>query len=155
MFLKLTNVKGDSEDAKHKGEIELTRISWGMGVTATGQSGRGGIGRAEVRELTLSKRIDPSSPLLHVNCCMGMHFDQAIVTKRKSGLAPLEYFKLTLKDVVISNIDLQLGGGDQSDFEIITLSFSEFVEEYVPQNSDGSGGPAVKHGFSIVKNIKL
>ncbi|WP_431310071.1 hypothetical protein, partial [Limnobacter litoralis] len=41
------------------------------------------------------------------------------------------------------------------DKEVISLSFSEYLEEYTPQNEIGSGLGAVKQGYDIVKNKKL
>lgn len=152
MFLKLGPVKGDSVDAKHKGEIELTRVSWGMAVPG---SPAGGVGRVTVEEIVLTKRVDVASPLLHSHCCCGMLFDEAVIVKRKAGKVPLEYFRLTLKEVCIASVELQIGGGEGDDMEVIKLRFSEFVEEFVPQNADGTGGGAIRHGYSVTKNVKL
>ncbi|WP_335619121.1 Hcp family type VI secretion system effector [Limnobacter sp.] len=156
MFLKIGDVKGDSVDAKHKGEIELIRAKWGISLSSTNQTGRGGCaGRPELQALSITKYVDRSSPVLHALCCAGMQFEQAVLVKRKSGAVPLEYFKFTMKDVVISNVSMHLGESDQLDQETITLSFAEYVEEFIPQNADGSGGAAVRHGFNVAKNLKL
>ena len=82
-------------------------------------------------------------------------FAEATIVKRKSGLVPLEYFKLTLKEVFISSVELEIGGGHDSDDEVIKLRFTEFVEEFVPQKEDGSAGGSVKHGYNAVKGIKI
>ena len=62
---------------------------------------------------------------------------------------------MTLNNVVISEIQLHLGEGGTPDLETIRLSFSEFIEEYIPQNKIGSGGGAVRQGYSVTKRIKL
>ncbi|GLR26978.1 hypothetical protein GCM10007875_20680 [Limnobacter litoralis] len=36
----------------------------------------------------------------------------------------------------------------------VSLSFSEYTEEYVPQNQIGSGLGAVKQGYNLVANKK-
>lgn len=155
MFLKLAPIKGDCVDARHKDEIELSGMNWGITLPVAPASSRGGMGQAEIRELVLRKKVDAASPALHAHCCCGTAFAEAIIVKRKSGLLPLEYFKMTLKEVFISSIELQIGGVDDSDDEIIKLRFTEFLEEFVPQKQDGSGGGAVKHGYNITKGIKI
>lgn len=154
MFLKMLPIKGDSADAKHKDEIELSGLGWSITLPAAPASSRGGMGRAEIDELVLRKKVDAASPALHAHCCCGTAFAEAVIVKRKSGLQPLEYFKLTLKEVFISSIELEIGG-DESDDEIIKLRFTEFVEEFVPQKADGSGGGSVKHGYNVTKNTKI
>lgn len=155
MFLKLAPIKGDSMDAKHKDEIELSGISWAITLPAAPASSRGGMGRADIEEIVLRKKVDAASPALHAHCCCGTAFAEATIVKRKSGLVPLEYFKLTLKEVFISSIELEIGGGNDSDDEVIKLRFTEFVEEFVPQKEDGSAGGSVKHGYNAVKGIKI
>jgi type VI secretion system secreted protein Hcp len=155
MFLKLAPIKGNSVDAKHKDEIELSGINWAMALPAAHASARGSVGRVEIEELVLRKKVDAASPALHAHCCCGTAFEEAIVVKRKSGQVPLEYFKLTLKEVLITSIELQMGGGDDSDEEVIKLRFSEFLEEFVPQKADGSGGGSVKHGYNVTKCVKI
>lgn len=155
MFLKLGDVKGDSVDTKHKGEIDLIRAKWAISLSSNQTGSGGSAGRAVLQDLILSKHVDRSSPTLYALCCSGMLFDQAVLVKRKSGDKPLEYFKFTMKNVVISNITMHLSEAGGDDQETLTLSFPEFVAEFVPQNADGSGGAAVRHGFNIAKNTKL
>lgn len=55
----------------------------------------------------------------------------------------------------MSGINSHLADGSSTDKEVISLSFSEYLEEYTPQNEIGSGLGAVKQGYDIVKNKKL
>jgi len=85
-FLKLDGIKGESADAKHKGEIDIESFSWGMsqtGVSATG--GGGGAGRVKVHDISFVKRTDASSPLLMLNCANGAHIKEANFVVRKAG----------------------------------------------------------------------
>ena len=53
-FLKLDGIKGESADAKHKGEIDIMSFSWGLaqtGVSATG--GGGGAGKVQLSGYSL------------------------------------------------------------------------------------------------------
>jgi type VI secretion system secreted protein Hcp len=103
-FLKLDGIKGESADAKHKGEIDIMSFSWGMsqtGVSATG--GGGGAGKVQVHDIEFTKKTDASSPLLFLNCANGAHIKEANFVVRKAGGTQLEYLKIKLTDVLVSS----------------------------------------------------
>lgn len=155
-FLKLDTVTGESEDFNHKGAIEISTLNWEINQKTNMHSGNGGAtGRSSVGDLIITKKLDCSSPVLHTFCCQGMPIISAQIIKRKSGSKPLEYFRMTLKDVLISAIQIHLGEGESPDVETIHLSFSEFTEEYIPQNNIGSGLATVKHGYNLTKRKKI
>ena len=105
MFLKLGDIKGESLAAGHTEEIEVLSWSWGCSQTGTTHSGTGGgTGTASVQDLTISKYVDKSSPTIVQACCQGMHMPEAVLTLRKAGgNEPVEYLKITLKEVLISS----------------------------------------------------
>ena len=47
IFLKLAGIAGESQDAKHKGEIDVLAGSWGLAETQGGQDRREWSGRRE------------------------------------------------------------------------------------------------------------
>jgi len=103
-FLKLDGIKGESADAKHKGEIDIESFSWGMsqtGVSATG--GGGGAGKVKVHDIVVTKRTDASSPLLMLNCANGAHIKEGLLTVRKAGGTQLEFLKIKLTDILVSS----------------------------------------------------
>jgi type VI secretion system secreted protein Hcp len=157
MFLKLGDIKGESIDSKYKNAIHVDSMSWNIDQGTANHSGSGGSsGRVEVGSIVLHKALDSSSPALRALCSQGMVFPEAFVVKRKAGgKVPLEYYRLTIKNVLISSLHLHLGSEGQPDTEILALSFTEFVEEYVPQNAEGSGNAAIRHGFNITKHSKI
>src|SRR5258707_2678274 len=102
MFLKIDDIKGESKDSKHKDEVDVLAWSWGMsqsGTTHTG--GGGGAGKVSVQDISVIKYVDKSSPVLQLACCNGKHFKEALLTVRKAGETPLEYLKITMKEVII------------------------------------------------------
>ncbi len=104
-FIKIGNIQGESLDAKHKDEIEVLSFSWGViqgsqGGRATGRAA----GRADVQDFTIVKRLDKSSPLLFAAACHGDHFTEAIFTARKAGEVAVEFYKVTMSDVLISSV---------------------------------------------------
>ena len=156
MFLKLDDVKGESVDSKHKDEIDVLAWSWGMSQSGTThQGGGGGAGKVSVQDLSITKHIDKASPNLQLSCCNGKHFKEALLSVRKAGEKPLEYLKITMKEVLISSVSTGGSGGEDRLTENVTLNFAEFKTEYTPQKPDGSGDAAVEAGFNIAENVKV
>lgn len=153
MFIKIDDIKGESVDAKHAGEIQVLSWSWGMSQSGTTHDGPGaGAGKVNVQDLTFTKYIDTSSPNLIKTCCSGKHYANALLTVRKAGDKPLEYLKISLKDIIISSVSTGGSGGEDRLTENVTLNFGQFEVVYTPQKPDGSGGPGINTTWNIPKN---
>ncbi|MEP6506288.1 MAG: type VI secretion system tube protein Hcp, partial [Betaproteobacteria bacterium] len=63
MFIKIGDLKGESVDKKHAGEIDVLAWSWGISNSGSAHVGGGaGAGKANVQDLSFTKYIDKSSP---------------------------------------------------------------------------------------------
>lgn len=155
MFLKIGDINGESADGTHGKEIDLISWGWGMSNSGTTHTGTGGgSGKVNVQDITISKYCDTASGPLMLACCNGKHFPEAKLTVRKAGEKPLEYFKITMKDVLVTSMSTGGSGGDDRLIESVSLNFAEYKVEYTPQNKDGSGGAAVEAAYNIAKNEK-
>lgn len=155
MFLKISDIKGESTDARHKGEIDVLAWSWGMsnpGITPTG--GGGGAGKVSVQGISITKRCDAATAPLTMACCSGQHYKEAMLAVRKAGKTPFEYLKISMKDVLIASQSTGSEGGENLT-ENITLNFAEFKLEYTSQKADGSAGATYTAGWNIAKNVKV
>jgi type VI secretion system secreted protein Hcp len=156
MFIKIGDLKGESVDDKHKEEIDVLAWSWGMSQSGTTHLGTGAVsGKVNVQDISFTKYVDKSSPNLMQYCCNGKHFAEALLTVRKAGETPLEYLKLTLKDLMITAVSTGGSGGEDRLTENVTLNFSQFKVEYTPQKKDGTGDAAVTIGWDVAKNVKV
>jgi type VI secretion system secreted protein Hcp len=156
MFLKLDDVKGESKDSKHKDEVDVLSWSWGMSQSGTMHSGSGGgAGKVNVQDLSLTKYVDKGSPNLMMSCCSGKHYKEALLTVRKAGDKPLEYIKITMKEVLVSAVSTGGSGGEDRITENITLNFASFKVEYSPQKADGTGDAAIECAWHIAENVKV
>lgn len=153
MFLKLDGIKGESSDDKHKGEIEILSWSWGASQTGTMHHGSGGgAGKVNVQDITVTKYIDRSTPLLLQQCFKGAHFKEALLTVRKAGGAALEYIKLKMSEVIISSVSVGGSGGEERLTENVGLNFGKVQLDYTPQKPDGGADAAVQFGWDIAAN---
>ena len=155
MFMKITGIPGESTDATHPNEIEVLAWSWGATQAGTLHSATGGgAGKVNVQDISFTKYIDASSPVLMQACCTGKHFKKVSLTVRKAGDNPLEYLKIKLSEILISSISTGGSGGEDRLTENITLNFSKFELDYTPQKVDGTGDAAVSASFDIAANAK-
>ena len=157
MFIKIDDVKGESQDKTHKDEIDVLAWSWGMSQSGTmHMGGGGGGGKVSVQDLSFTKYIDKSSSVLMDYCASGKQYKEALLTVRKAGGTPLEYQKIIMTDVIVTSISTGGSGGEDRLTENVTLNFGAVKTEYQAQKPDGSkdGGP-VKFGWDIAANTKL
>ncbi len=104
IFMQIEKVNGESTDSKFKGAIEVISWSWGLTQSGTTHTGSGsGAGKVQVHDLTFTKYVDSSSPVLMQKCCDGTAFPKATLTMRKAGASPLVYLVIEMKNVLISS----------------------------------------------------
>jgi type VI secretion system secreted protein Hcp len=153
MFIKIDDIKGESVDDKHKGEIDVLAWSWGMSQSGSAHIGGGaGSGKVQVRDLTLTKHVDKATPILMKYCCNGKHIKEALLTVRKAGGKPVEYLKITMNDAIVSQVSTGGSGGQDRLTEELSLNFAKVKCEYVPQKADGSAEAAIAMGYDIGAN---
>lgn len=154
MFIKIDGIKGESQDSKHKDEIDILAWSWGASNSGSAHSGGGGgSGKASIQDISLTKYVDKASPLLLGKCCQGDHIKEATLTVRKAGgKDPLEYIKLTLSDILVSSTSTGGSGGADRLTENVSLNFAKFKLEYTPQKADGSAEGSVPYAYNIKEN---
>jgi type VI secretion system secreted protein Hcp len=143
MFFKVKGAKsgeinGEAQDQKHKNEIEVLAWSWGM----QGKPSLGGgtaSGKATMRELRITKRLDKASTALMVALRTNELIKEATLTLRKIGKTPLEYLKIKIEDGRVMSLDIEAGdvSGSPALVERVTLSFNKISVEYTPQGPDG------------------
>lgn len=140
MFLKMPGAEGESKDKKHKGEIDVLAWSWGLSNSGSFHAGGGGgSGKANFQDISITKWVDKSSPMLGLYCANGKQFETAQLTVRKSGEKPLEYVKIMMKQVKVSSVSTGGSGGEDRLTENVSLNFANVKFEYCEQKPDGTG----------------
>ncbi|MCX7284971.1 MAG: type VI secretion system tube protein Hcp [Novosphingobium sp.] len=155
IFLKLTNIKGESKDSKHKGEIDIENFQWGLHNTGDmAFGGGGGAGKVSFNDLTITKRCDLSTPSLMQACAKGDHIAEGILTVRKAGGTQEEYYKIALKHILISSI-ANSGSDGSNPIESVSLNFAEIKFDYKEQTEKGGLGGVAKFGWDLKGNKPL
>ncbi len=150
-FLKIDPIKGESQDAKHKDEIEIESFSWGATQMGTASHGGGmGAGRVQMQDFNFTMRVNKASPKLMLACACGEHFKNAILTCRKAGKGQQEYLKVTFTDLLVSSYQTNgTGAAGVIPMDQIALNFSKVEYEYFEQKPDGSPGGVVKSMYDL------
>lgn len=144
-FLKLGNIKGDCEDAKHKDCIEITSFNLSVSnkedaLLKTEEIMEG----ATVDGISFSKRVDgASSKMLDIACKNAPIEGECVIylcrpggqLVASSGLH--DYVTFTLTDASIESYSLSAGSGYPT--ENFTLQFQK-IEWSFTKNDGSSGG---------------
>ncbi len=85
-FLKIDGVEGESQDAKHKNEIQVLSFSFGESQAGTmAFGGGGGAGKVQMQDFHFMMNVNKASPKLFLKCATGEHIKNAVLTARKAG----------------------------------------------------------------------
>ncbi len=153
-FLKLDGIKGESQDEKHKSEIDILSWSWTLNNSGSAHYGAGmGAGKVQVGDIHITKRVDTSSAILLKCCSTGEHIKSGTLVVRKAGGAKaLEYFKVDLDRILVSSIRPSSDPSSPDLMEDVALNFGSFKVTYTPQDDKGAGGATVDFAYDITKN---
>jgi type VI secretion system secreted protein Hcp len=148
MFLELKGIAGESQDATHKGKIDVLAWSWGASNSGSTHMGGGsGAGKANFQDISITKYVDIASPILALHCANGKHIPEGKLIVRKAGEKPLEYMLISMKDILISSFSMGGSGGEDRLTENISLNFGAIHYQFVEQDATGKASgkkPEVK-----------
>jgi type VI secretion system secreted protein Hcp len=154
VFLKLDNIEGESTAVGHEKEIVL--LSYTQSFTRAGGSGGGGAaaGKADCGAITVTKLLDRSSPALMGAVMSGQVIPNGVITFRKEGKQPLEYYKVTLTNVLIQSISqTDASPTDPTTvLEQISMSAGRFKFEYVTQGATGQAQGGLTFSWDCLAN---
>jgi type VI secretion system secreted protein Hcp len=132
-FLKIDGIPGESQDSKHRDEIEVLAFSWGVSKDS---------GKADLQDFAFTTFTSKASPLLMVGSAKGTLFKKAVLTVRKAGETPAEFYKVTLEDCLISSYQTN-GNGSDVPTEQVSLDFASVTFSYSQQGPDGKLQPPI------------
>ena len=155
IFARIGTIKGESQDAKHVDEIEVS--SWAWGVSQSGpmaQGGGGGRSKASFSDLNFTHQLDKASPLLMLACATGQHIKDATITVRKAGEGQQEYLVVTMTDLLVTSVSTS-GSDGETPMESVSLAFAKVDLEYRPQKPDGALDAGVHFKYDLKANKEV
>lgn len=154
--LELDGIKGESTAGGHEDAIDILTWSWGVSVNAPSNPTLPVVGRPTFNDIAFSAATSKASPTLMLTCAQGKHLKSAVLYVWKTTRAgeQLQFFKITLNDVVITSFQ-QSGSSGTLPTEQFSLSFAQIVMEYRVQSADGTLGETVKTGWDVARNRQV
>jgi len=152
-FLKIDGIPGESQDDKHKGEIDI--LSWSWGETQTGtmsHGGGGGAGKVSMQDFHFVMLVNKATPKLILACASGDHIKKAVLTCRKAGKTQQEFLTYTFSDLLVSSYQTGGGGGEDVPNEQVSLNYSKMEIEYKAQKADGTLDGGIKANWDLKAN---
>lgn len=155
-YLQIGDIKGESQDDKHRGWIEVTGVRWGVTQprsTSVSTAGGHTSGRAEVHEVSFSNLADLASPVLFQTCAAGKTIPKAKFEffRADGDGTRVKYFEIELENVMISSVNPTSGNGGII-AESVNLASSRFKCSYTQQKIGGGAGGSTAGGWDSAAN---
>lgn len=152
-FLEIDGIKGESTQKGSEGDIDIESFSWGLNQVARQPGSGASAGKVNVKEISLTKRTDSTSPLLMVATAAGRYFKCAVLTGMRAGSVPLDFLRMRFTDVVITSY--AIGAESETPTDQFSLAFAKVEMETRRQNVDGSAPPPAFGGWDFVRHIQF
>jgi len=155
LFMKVDGATGESKNAVYKDHTELDSFSWGATQPSSMHSGGGGgAGKVSFHDLTCVGKMDKAYPSVYIKCASGEHISKVEIMGAKAGGDQIEYFKITLEDVLVTNVSVSGSSGAEV---VVGYSFqaSKAKSEYSVQTEKGGKGATSTFGWNIKENKKM
>ena len=156
IFLKLDDIKGESQADGFKDQIEIMSYSHNVAMQVTNDvsNTERTSGRAHVGEMSLTKFVDLSTPKLNEYCCSGKMIKEAVLTLcRNDDGKMLPLIVYTLDNVIISHLSVSGGSGGKP-VETMSLNFTKIKWEITAQKLGGQKEGNVSSVWDMAMNKK-
>jgi type VI secretion system secreted protein Hcp len=157
MYLKIDGIKGESQDDRHKDQIDVLAWSWGMSNSGTThEGGGGGAGKASIQDFSFTKFIDTSTTDFMLRTLNGEHIPKVeLIVEKPSGGEPFEFLRITFENVLVTSVSTGGSGGEDRLTENVSLNFQKVKVEYTQQKQDGSKGETKTISWDIAANAPV
>ncbi|MGB6690040.1 MAG: type VI secretion system tube protein Hcp [Terracidiphilus sp.] len=136
-FLTLDGIQGESEDEKHKNDIQILSWSWGGSQTSSvAGTGGSGAGKVSLSDFSVMTYFDKSTPKFFKSICAGTHIKTGEMNAIKSGSDGKPYLKVDFKELFVTS--LQISGSSEIPSVSISFSYNEIKIDYSTQNEQGN-----------------
>jgi len=154
-FLKVDGIAGDTAVGKVPDAIAVHAFQLGAeNKTSLGsKSGGAGAGKATFNDLTISKNVDATSPVLYERLGMGAHIAGMELVARRSGAAASSiYMRYCFQPVFVTAVRHEGASGDEGIRETVTFTFGAMSETFTKQAPNGAPAGNVASSWNTMTN---
>lgn len=153
-WIKFDGITGSSTNKLHKGETAVLAWNWGLSNETAGSGGGagtgGGAGKARPHDFTFLHVYDKASTSLARAAASGKHFKEVVLSAAKDGSGLKDFFTVTLKDVLVTSIDVS--ADEEELLAEVSLTPAFIGVEYAEQSPKGGLDTPVTFGWDIKGN---
>ncbi|HEV7403983.1 MAG TPA: type VI secretion system tube protein Hcp [Chthoniobacteraceae bacterium] len=158
LFLKLAGIDGESTTAGHETDVPLLTCSFGanqLGLSAAG--GTANAAKSVLSTITVQKLVDKTSPILFIDCALGKPIHDATIFFRNASTpaGPVDNFRVTLTNVLISSYHVDATDGDSAIMESVSLSYTSMKVSYTPIDPNGALKAPISYTFNVQTNKQV
>ena len=155
-YLLSDKLKGGCKAKGHEDAIELLSVSHSMTLpTSYSQSREAGLSAGDPQHapITVTYEVNTATPKITEALNKGTHLDKVEISFDKQGGAAVNFFKITLEDVVISRHDLLADPQSDNGAPILTidLTYNKITQATTALGKDGSPAGTVASSYSVTQ----
>jgi len=153
-FLKIDGIKGESTDSNHKDWIEILAYHHGImqpSSKTASSSGGASAERVNFGDLSVTKLVDLSSPLIFEAGCTGKHLKEVIIEVCRAGGDKQKFMEIKMEQVLVASYTQE--GGGEFPGENVSFNPGTFRMTYFKQNREtGTLAGSVAGGWDLMAN---
>jgi len=157
IYLKIDSIKGNCTDAGFENQIMVDSFSHSMHLNMTGHPKNTDrtAGGPQFTEMSFSKVMDSSTPLLYAACAGAKPLKTAVVTvTRDENDKPMNTVVYNLGEAMISSISTS-GAAHGMPSETFTINFTTITSQVTQQNTDSTKKGVAPFGWDLKKDAPL
>lgn len=150
MFLKISDVEGDSTVKGFENQIEVNSFSFSSSQsTSPIRSNTSHTdGRPSLSLFNFTKSCDKASPIICKKLWSGATLASAEFTAcRDEGGSLIAFLTIKLENIVIANYSVSGGGGVP--YENVALNYAKIEINYIPQKNEGGTSGNVPASYDL------
>ena len=157
IYLKIDGLAGDVTESTHQNWVECDSMNWNVSRTLSTKTGQGKDREStspHISEITLTTKMDKTSPVFFSEACVGQGKTALIHLVQTSPNGVETYMEYTLTNTLVSGYSVS-ADEDNRPQESITLNFTKIEMKYTPWNEAHRPEGSVPAGYDIALGIKL
>jgi len=156
IYMKIDGIKGKVTAKGHEEWIDVSSLQWGVGraiSSAVGTSADREASKPSISEVSVTKLMDESSPMIFAEACVGKG-KKVLIDLCTVGTDSIDpYMSYELEDCMISGYSVSSGGDRPS--ESVSLSFTKMTMKFIPYDKNGKPESPLPAGYDMAKGTKV
>lgn len=154
-YLKLGDIKGESNDNHHKDWIEIASFSQAMHRPDMGEGATRRRGAAVMEDLKCVKELDKSSPLLARALLTGEVIPEAELELTR-GEEKAVYLKIKLTNVLVTSYSVNgSAAGNEVPMEEVSFNYEKVEWTYTTYDASGRPSEEVSYSWKVEEGVSL